>query len=273
MTNREGKMMRKLIGFLMCIPLAIFSGTSYSAISQKRLPNETFQQALNRVKDSAAQIKNNLLHVKDTPLGKKVPVEEIDFSIAPVIVSYQELVHMFHLIRDTRFLHVEESPDFPRRISWLYPDDGCFARAALSGMKLHDEELIRPAKIFAFGQLVVQTPYSSSGSVSWWYHVAPVVNYMGDNYVLDPALNSQTPLLVEDWFNIMGINAHLKGVVCNVYAYDPFDDCFKATAKSDKHARSDQLKYLLKEWNRMSYLGLDPVVLLGENPPWIPASE
>jgi hypothetical protein len=266
---REGSMMRKVFAFLMVFLLVLCSFTLHSTISQKRFPNETFQQALNRVKEHSPLNKNTLPLVKDTPLGKKVLVKDIDFSMVPALLTYQELEHMFHVIRDSRFLYVNETPDFSRRISWLYPDDGCFARAALSGVKLNDEALVRPIKIFAFGTLEVQTPYASSGSVSWWYHVASVVSYMGAYYVLDPALNAQAPLLVEDWFNLMSTNTNLKGVVCNAYAYDPFDDCFKATAKSEQHAQKDQLKYLVKEWHRMNYLGLDPVKLLGENPPWI----
>ena len=269
LSKKEDKM-RNFVALFTVISLLQISVASYSGISQHRLPNENFQHALDRSKESLSHHKKLMLRSKDTPVGKKVPVKEIDYSKVPVIINYQELVHMYQLIRDTRFLYLNENPDFARRISWLYPDDGCFARAALSGMKLTNEQLIRPVKIFAFGNLVVQTPYASAGSVSWWYHVALVLNYMGAYYVLDPALNNQTPLLAEDWFQMMGNADNLKGTVCNAYAYDPFDDCFKATDKSDVKAQKDQLIYLKKEWNRMNYLGFDPKVVLGTNPPWMP---
>lgn len=268
--QRKGNMMRKLVALLMIFSWVVFSGSSYSAITQQRLPNETFQHAKNRVKDDLSQYNSNVLLIKDTPLRKKVPVNEINFSRVPELDSYQELIYMFHLIRDSRYLYLKDNPQFARRISWLYPDDGCFARAALSSMKLNETQIIRPVKIFAFGELVVQTPYAPSGAVSWWYHVAVVIRYMGVIYVLDPAINNQVPILVEDWFNTMGSVANLKGVVCNSYAYDPFDDCFRATDKSDQRARNDQLIYLHKEWNRMGRLGFDPVIILGDNPPWIP---
>lgn len=259
--------MRNKFALLMLFPMILFSSASHSAISQQRAPDETFQQALNRAETDRA---DQMIFIRDTPIKRKTVISEINFSMAPEVSTFDELIQMFYLIRDSRFLYSKNNPDFSRRISWLYPDDGCFARASLSGMKLDDKKLIRPMKIFAFGDLAIETPYSPSGSVSWWYHVAGVVRFMGANYVLDPALNPYTPLLVEDWFIQMGNTESLTGVVCNSFTYDPFDDCFKATKKSDQHAQRDQLIYLNKEWNRLASLGLDPVILLGTNPPWIP---
>ncbi|CEG57089.1 protein-glutamine glutaminase family protein [Legionella fallonii] len=261
--------MKKLVFNLILIGLFAFCSTSYSVISQKRFPNETFQQALNRIKEHNEKNKKRTFYLKDTPERTKVPISQIDFSSAPEVSTHEELLRMFYLIRDSRFLYLEDNPDFSRRISWLFPDDGCFARAALAGMKLNENQLIRPAKIFTFGNLAVQTPYSSEGAVYWWYHVAEIVRYMDSYYVLDPALDSHEPLLVDDWFHMMGKDPDLEGVVCNVYTYGPFDDCLKATTDSDKSAQSDQLVYLQYEWERMGELGFDPVLVLGENPPWL----
>nr|WP_241480429.1 protein-glutamine glutaminase family protein [Legionella norrlandica] len=114
----------------------------------------------------------------------------------------------------------------------------------------------------------MQTPYSINGSVRWWYHVSTVVNYMNSIYVLDPAVNAEGPILIEEWYNTIGITDEMEAVVCNPYTYDPFDRCYDATDKSDK-ALKDQLRYLEKEWDRMEFLGFDPIILLGNNPPWI----
>lgn len=261
-------MNKLLVLFLLC-PIVAFANSISLSSSQARLPNETFQDALTRSK--AALTKNQIrsLVAKDTPVGKKVPFNKLDYSIAVEVKTHEELIHLFNVIRDSRFLHTNSNPEFDRRISWLYPDDGCFARATVAGMKLSEEELLRPSKIFAFGELAVSTPYSPYGSVHWWYHVAPLVQYNGAYYVLDPALDATGPLLVLEWFSRMGLSSDLNGAVCNSYTYDPFDSCYKATADSDSRALSDQSIYLEKEWNRVSTLGFDPYFILGKNPPWV----
>lgn len=258
--------MKKFFALLLLFSGLAFSGSYDFPISSKRLPDETFQQAVKRHNKS---IVTSTITPRDTPLGKKVPVEELDYSSVPMVTTYDELMQMFNFVRDTRFLHADDNPSFDRRISWLYPDDGCFARAALSVSMLDNEHLIKPAKIFAFGDLIVQTPYSSSGYVSWWYHVSVIVNYMGVIYVLDPALDPQGPIIVEDWYNKMGEVSEINGAVCNPSAYDPFDDCLKATTKAEKRALSDQSVYLDKEWSRISRLGFDPNDVLGAHPPWM----
>lgn len=261
--------MKKLVFNLIFIALFTFCSTSYSAISQKRLPNESFQNVLNRMKADDVKNKNQVARAKMTPERAKVSINNIDFSLVPEVSTHEELLRMFYFVRDIRFLHLDDNPEFSRRISWLYPDDGCFARAALAGMKLGENNLVRPAKIFAFGNLAVQTMYSREGAVYWWYHVAEIVRYMDAYYVIDPALNNREPLLVENWFHLMGEEADLQGAVCNPYTYGPFDDCLKATQESDKPAQSDQLIYLQYEWDRMSELGFDPQLVLGESPPWL----
>lgn len=262
--------MKLFISIMLMCPLITFSQSSEFTISAKRLTNETFTQAVTRVRQQAPQGVIKSLKPKQTPVGNKVLFKDMDFSSVPMVASYEELIHLFKVIRDSRFLNTMEHPDFARRISWLYPDDGCFARAALSGMKLEKEQLQRPAKIFAFGDLLVQTKNSQQGYVTWWYHVSTAVNYMGVIYILDPALNPDSPILVDEWYGRMGDMAQLTGVVCNTYTYDPFDSCFNADASSEAKAEREQMNYLNREWERVTDLGFDPVALLGENPPWIP---
>ncbi len=251
--------------YFICI---VLSTTAYSqGVSQKRLPDESFQNAVERVsRDLQKNVKK--LHVKATPLNKKVPIKDLDFSKVTEVKTYKELQNMFQIIRDSRFLKTKDNPDFARRISWLYPDDGCYARAAIAGVRLSSNNIARPLKIFAFGSLEVNTPYALEGSVSWWYHVALVVKYMDSYYVLDPSLNSKKPILFEEWYNMMGHVTALKGVICNAYAYDPFDSCFEAKKDSDRKALEDEQVYLREEWLRIKALGFDPVLFLGKNPPW-----
>ncbi|CZG22482.1 TPA: hypothetical protein JBE46_05345 [Legionella pneumophila subsp. pneumophila] len=261
--------MKKIAIILSLFPFLICCGLASATASQKRLPGESYQDAVKRIINNKPQNELKMLIARGTPYSKKVSLQKIDYSTVPKVSSYEELANMFNLIRDTRFLYSPDKPDFQRRISWLYPDDGCFARAALSRIKLDSEHFVIPAKIFVFGDLEMQTPYSSEGTVSWWYHVSAVVNYMGTIYVLDPAAKPEGPMLIDDWYNKIGIMDKMEAVVCNPYTYDPFDRCYDATNKTDNKALNDQLKYLDKEWVRIESLGFDPSVLLGDNPPWI----
>lgn len=256
--------MKGVLSLLLLIPCMVFATPEPLAISQLRFANETQYDALNRMK----QFIPDTLWARESPLNQKASLAAIDFSLVPQVTTYEELMHMFYTVRDTRFLYEKELPDFGRRISWLYPDDGCFFRAEMTGIKLEKEQLIRPVKIFVFGDLMITTAYSSVGVVYWWYHVAAIVNYMGSMYVIDPALNAMSPMLVDEWFSAMGNSNDLTGIICNEYTYDPVDYCFKATAKSDVFVVRDQASFLKKEWNRMTKLGFRPEHILGENPPW-----
>lgn len=259
--------MRVFVALLLALPVIVFAAQTEPGASAKRLAGESYQHALNRVKHGLSA-ERAISGDRDTAVSKQVPVNQIDFSLVPAVATYEELLGLFKLIRDNRFLYTEDNPEFLRRISWLYPDDGCFARAALTTMILDEQQLTRPAKIFAFGDLQVDTPYSSSGSVNWWYHVSTAISYMGAVYVFDPAINAEAPLPVNDWYSRMGNEVGLRGVVCNPYAYDPFDKCTKTGYPDDERALENQLWYLNREWTRIEALGFDPIDLLGDNPPW-----
>ena len=60
-------------------------------------------------------------------------------------------------LREARFVFGRDQPEFARRSSWLYPDDGCFARAALAADNLARWSFAPVAKIFVFGDLDVRT--------------------------------------------------------------------------------------------------------------------
>lgn len=241
--------------------------TPFAIISAKRQLNQPYQQAM---KQSLRKGKIPRLTLeRKSPYLLAKSYDQISFENVPKILSYDDLMAIFYYVRDDRFLRDRDIPDFQRRISWLYPDDGCFARAASVEYLVHNKMQISPAKIFVFGDLTVQTPYSPYGQVSWWYHVAPIVTYQDNYYVIDPAIEPNHPLLVQDWFASMNPDYmnDLKGVVCHEQTYNPSDDCLTPT-NSEQRGISDEQRYLEREWYRMSSLGYDPAVILGETPPW-----
>ncbi|WP_367607369.1 protein-glutamine glutaminase family protein [Legionella sp. W05-934-2] len=260
--------MKPVITLVICVIAGQLCASHLPFVSAKRQPYQPYQQAMASALKKA-KFPKFLENYRSTPSSLSVAFEQINFDDVPEIASYDALLDLFYYVRDTRFLSDIDAPDFPRRISWLYPDDGCFARAALVELILHDKTQVSPAKIFAFGDLTVQTPYSMYGEVSWWYHVAPIVAFQNNYYVIDPAIEPHHPMLVEDWFAAMNADSleDIEGVVCRPQTYNPSDDCLEPD-NSEQQGLEDENRYLNYEWFRMVNLGYDPQMILGEIPPW-----
>jgi hypothetical protein len=178
-----------------------------------------------------------------------------------------QLAEGFEKIRDERFQFSNRDETFARRLTWLYPQDGCFSRAAQVNILLRAAGFPVPKKVFAFGELKVNTPYASDGDVTWWYHVASLVEVDGVAYVLDPAVNSSGPVTLETWLTLMGEIETIKVAICAAGAVFPKDRCDRKFLGEDT-GRAAQRSYLNKEWDNLLKLGLDPWSLLGEAPPW-----
>ena len=204
----------------------------------------------------------------NTAERKKQPLEAINFDSIPQISSTIELQKHFEFIRDTRFLQTEDT-HFPRRLTWLFPDDGCYARAEVAKNTLSDQPIPIPKKIFVFGSLSAQTVNSPYGSVQWWYHVAITYRVNGDVYVLDPALEPHRPLSIQEWNNLVGgQTTQVRYTICHANTFDPMADCGGADAITPQQAIEEQKSFLDDEWNRLLELDRDPDKELGEFPPW-----
>lgn len=180
--------------------------------------------------------------------------------------SVEAMEKLYVEARDTRWLESTESS--LRRIFWMYPDDGCFARAGFMNKYFFQNKAPIPNKIFAFGNLSVNTSFSNRGRVSWWYHTAPIIKVRGQNYVLDPSVDLARPLLLEDWLRRMGDPAQIKIAVCSSGTYFPMDDCKEVSDGKETRATNSQSFYLLKEEKRIRSLKLNASEVFGDNPPW-----
>ena len=169
--------------------------------------------------------------------------------------SLELLQSRFEGMRDLRFLIWRPRPNDLRRISWNYPDDGCYARASLGVRNLSQLSFPKPNKIFVFGNLRFKTKNSPRGVVGWWYHVAPIVEVNGVKFVLDPAINRIRPLLLIDWLKKMGDPAKMKVAICASGTFSPKDDCNKISDGIESRGKQSQQRYLGLEWNRMVNLG------------------
>lgn len=236
--------------------------------SQARLENESSDEAaaryFERLRDAGVRFDES-----ESAYVARKPLDQLDYSFVPQWKDMAEIETAFRELRDIRFMYTDDKPNFLRRCSWLYPQDGCFARAALSGQNVAKWGYKRPAKIFVFGNLKVVTKNAPQGYVCWWYHVVLIVGVEGRFYVFDPAIDPYRPLPLQDWLKTMNDNLlSLRATVCNPYTYVPNNPWKDATPAHEANALTDQKRYLNSEWANLTALGRNPERELGDNPPW-----
>lgn len=220
-----------------------------------------FEQKVNQENDE-----NGFVRV--SPLNSSRHYNEENLPRATAWKSVEDMQARFEQLRDERFLTTPTEPEFPRRISWLYPADGCWTRASLFNRNAFRLFVPVPKKVFAFGNLRVKTSNSFSGVVGWWYHVAPIVEVNNVKYVLDPSIESERPLLLNEWLERMGNPKKIKVAICNSGTYQPGDSCDRETDGVEVTAEKHQKHYLSLEKQQLKKLGRNVEAELGDAPPW-----
>jgi hypothetical protein len=248
--------------------------TSVAAIhsenSQSRNADETYAEAEARFRRNLSDLnlKNYLnIHSVKSLAGA---VDSLDLGKTPTLESYELVVNLFAAVRDLQFLDDPTRNGIKRRSSWLYPDNGCYARADLMIRNSRElGHLSQLAKLFIFGPLEVVTANHSVGVVYWWYHVAPIVQALGTTYVIDPAVDHIKPLPLTQWLErISRDSSELLASLCQSSAYGPFNRCETTADQGASRATEDQASLLDLEWQRLVELGRDPTLELGNSPPW-----
>jgi hypothetical protein len=219
------------------------------------------------IQDFNDEIQNRSLVETPLRLSKKF-IPENELPKATAWTNKELLQERFEKLRDMRFLNWKRGEEFPRRLSWMFPDDGCYARAALFNRNAFREFIPIPKKVFAFGNLRAETDNSPRGVVTWWYHVAPIVEVDSVKYVLDPALEPNHPLELKEWLDLMGTPEKIKVSICSSGTYTPSDNCSKESDGLELRAERAQAYYLNLEWKRLERLGRQAEVELGDSPPW-----
>ncbi len=233
-----------------------------SVHSAKRLPGETSSQA-------EARYWTHLDHAirQGSAVASKMKFEALNLNPVP---QYDYLPELFNDLRDERFLETKDKPDFKRRLSWLYPHDGCWIRAALMKQLADEWQQDQPFKLFIFGNLKVKTANAVGGSVSWWYHVIPVLrDSEGELWAIDPAIEPNKPLPIKEWILTMVPKVEdAQFSLCSPNTYTPSSACQTPKSDEDKNAKVQIGTYLSAEWNNLVSLNRTPEEELGNSPPW-----
>lgn len=211
-----------------------------------------------------------------TIYDSRVPVASLNFASVPTW-SDADILAQFAATRDNRYLTDNQHPGSQRRLSWMYPDDGCFSRAEQVNAQVAQAGKTKPYKLFAMGDLAPATTNHPDGWVGWGWHVVPVVkNSAGELIVLDAALSPCKPLPWKTWLLMMvsdlnhfNDTAAGRGVALgDPNAYYPSSLAQgepSHAAESVSHQRDTYLGY---EYSRAVELGRDPNVVFGSTPPW-----
>lgn len=281
----------RLFGLTLLSFLITFSTFAYIGdigMSAKRGANEDYRDAAKRYfKNNPGNKATYTYSDEITAFEDRMMYE--DFMIAkdysdneqPDWNSHQLMMDKFYYVRDTRMLdwiipETWELPnsgeEFPRRITWMYPDDGCYARAEMMVNSL--QESIAPLtmmKIFVFGNLYVETDNSPNGFVQWWYHVAPTILNNGEYWVFDPAIDPHNPLKLNDWLRTMTDDIEsLDLSLCSTHTFTPNNDCYKPHVYQEEHIERHMGRLLNAEyWRLQQLVTRDVFGELGDNPPWL----
>lgn len=250
------------------------------SLSEKRLPDETMEQAYQR--NFGHHEKKFFWPSSPTPYSTKTDFLSLASDQVPVWKDKKSLEFAFRMVRDKRFLIHSSNKKFERRLTWLYPDDGCYARAEMMSELLTKAGYERPYKIFIFGNLHADTDNTPDGYVEWWYHVAPIVKVDSVVYVFDPSLDYYRPLPLVEWVKRIDssfngeFSTHdydLKFAICDEFSYSPDESCMREDLSAKPSYSSDALRslqtFLPYEWSRQTILNRNPKDVLGDKPLWL----
>lgn len=263
--------------FTLFLSLA-FSISAYAAgLSAHRYPNESYEHAKNRhLFNRNLSLKGHRFEAGMKPLVRHIsaerarkPLKNLNLNDIPDVGSYPDLVREFQYVRDSRFLATND-PNFPRRLTWMYPDDGCYARAEVAKHELEKHNFPAPKKVFVFGNLYASSKNSTTGFVQWWYHVAVTYRAGNDVYIFDPALEPQRPLTMTEWNKLVGGEQNeVQYSVCDHNTYEPSWDCYTPAPLDPSITYREQKGFLEYEWQRLLDLQRNPTRELGDFPPWL----
>ena len=232
----------------------LFSITVEAGVSAARKHNESWSQAKSRTSADRGRP-----FYEDSAFQAARDLSKINFALVYDLKNNEDLMTIFKYVKDTRFIQNFKSPIQRRKLSWMYPDDGCYIRAELMARFIQEKRMPPTKKIFVFGDLAVRSPNAPGGIVRWWYHVAPIYRVGRNVYVLDPAIEPRRPVTIQEWQYRVSVESQVnKFALCNRNTYDPDDNCFTPASLPTDYLLHQQEEFHNYEWERLLQMGRDP---------------
>lgn len=210
----------------------------------------------------------------------KTRITEIDFSAVPEWPR-KLIDEAFYRIRDERFLVADSNPNFPRRVPWVYVENGCFLKATLVRRKFEEWGYPSIKKLFVFGDMEFDTRLSPKGRMGYKDHVAVVVRHESTIFLIDASVNTERPMELYQWATFLSSNSdpyELNYSLCSQFTFGHNSPAFAQSADEEVGSRNGEMRdvdffsqdFLKKEWDWVLSLGLNPMDALGDNPVWPP---
>ena len=211
-----------------------------------------------------------------TPRENKTALINVDFNTVPSW-SRKEVMEGFYLVRDHKHLPCSNVVGNKRAIPWLYPENGCFVKAALARRLLALKGYPNIRKLFVFGDFKYKSRWAETGYVSFKFHVAVATRVGDEIYILDPSVEYERPLLLLDWCQKLtseSQNSNIEYSLCNDMTVSHNSECDEVDERNEIGVRKElphtmeffAMEYLAKEYENIHQLGLDPKTLLAIKP-------
>lgn len=242
----------------------ISSSLAYSQeipVSPVRAPNQSWEEALSQQMDLWGE--SVLAPESDLPEGI-IPNLVTPNAIDGIPEWPYGLAALNTFVSQVRHVRIYSNPnpgDYKRKAPWLYPIDGCYAKAAHVAAQASARGYARPGKVFAFGRLRYDSPYSRRGRVWWSYHVAAAYHIGPTVYVIDPMINGSAAMTLNQWLGQISNNpSSVRVKLCDANAYSPSSRC---RGSNGNGAYLGHIRYVLqREYSNLKNLGLSPSKLL-----------
>ena len=207
-----------------------------------------------------------------TPRENKTELIDIDFNSIPSW-SKEEISEGFNVIRDHKYLPCSNVVDNKRAIPWLYPENGCFVKAALAKKLLYLHGYPKIKKLFVFGDCKYRSQWTKTGYVSFKFHVAVATRVESEVYILDPSVEYERPLLLLHWCELLTSESQNKSIefsLCNDLTVSHNSRCDETEETHEVGIRRGMphtmeffaMEFLAKEYENIHQLGLDPKSVL-----------
>jgi Glutaminase len=250
---------------VLCSFLGLSANATLPIISAARKADQNWYEALSQQPNFNKKLLFSNHGMQNFTEGKLSPqsiggVPEWKKSLA-------ELNALSFAAHEIRKYNNPNGQPYMRKAPWLYPLDGCFAKAAhISAIAISRGE-IAPGKVFAYGKLRLRSKYVKEGEVRWSYHVVAAYHIGETVYVIDPVVGENddgtySPVLtVSDWVKkLSAAPTDVKVTYCDKNAYDPNSPCIGGQPNGAYLGHVSF--YLNEEYQNLISIGLNPDQLL-----------